>query len=130
MDKHIEILIVTRSDVLQQGLGALLGSLPHISRVQAAKDLPDAHTLTEEHRPKIVLLDETLLGKDPISALETFRSLSPGTRRVLLVDDVSGRDVLITHAEAVLIKGIAPAAIASIITNLLSEEGDEHNDSN
>lgn len=68
--KTIEILIVTRSVFLQQGLGALLESPPQISRVKAVKDLQDAHTLIAEHRPNIVLLDETLLDKDPKPALE------------------------------------------------------------
>lgn len=130
--KNIEILIVTRSIFLQQGLGALLESLPQISRLKATMDLQVAHALIEEHRPKIVLLDESLLGIDQKPALDTIHSLSPDTKRVVLVDDVSGMDLLVTHAEAVLVKGIAPAAIASTITNLLSEKGDEneHNDSN
>jgi DNA-binding NarL/FixJ family response regulator len=124
--KTIEVLIVTRSVFLQQGLGALLESLPQISRVKATRDLQSAFTLIAEHQPKIVLLDETLLGKDPKPALEKIRSLAPDTKRALLVDDVLEMDLLVSHAEAVLIKGTAPASIASIITSLLSEKGDKH----
>jgi DNA-binding NarL/FixJ family response regulator len=119
----IEILIVTRSIVLQQGLGALLASLPQISRVKATKDLQSAYTLIKEHQPKIVLLDETLLGKDPIPALEKIRSLSPETSRILLTDDVQKTDLLATYAEAVCIKGISPDALASTVTNLLNIKG-------
>jgi DNA-binding NarL/FixJ family response regulator len=120
----IEILIVTRSVVLQQGLGALLESLPQISRVKATKDLQDAHALIAEHQPKIVLLDEAMLGKDPASALEKIRSISPETSRILLTDDVQKTALLVTHAEAVCIKGISPDALASTVTNLLDSKGD------
>lgn len=122
--KTIEVLIVTRSVFLQQGLGALLESLPQVSRVEATKDLQDAHSLIQEHQPKIILLDETLLGKDPKPALEIIRSLSPETSRILLADDVQKTDLLVTHAEAVCIKGISPDALASTVTNLLNAKGD------
>jgi DNA-binding NarL/FixJ family response regulator len=122
--KTIEILIVTRSVFLQQGLGALLESLPQISRVKAVKDLQNAHTLIAEHQPKIVLLDETLLGNDPKPALEKIRSLSPETSRILLTDDAQKTDLLATYAEAVCIKGISPDALASTVTNLLNAKGD------
>lgn len=121
--KNIEVLIITRSVYLQQGLGALLESLPQVSRVKAIRELQDAHALIEEHQPKIVLLDETLLGKDPIPALEKIRSLSPETSRVLLADDVQGMELVLTHAEAVCIKGISPDALASTVTNLLNTRG-------
>lgn len=122
--KTIEVIIITRSVVLQQGLGALLESLPQISRVKATRDLQSAFTLIEEHQPRIVLLDETLLGKDPKPALEKTRSLSPETSRVLLTDDVQKMELILTHAEAVCIKGISPDALASTVTTLLDTKGD------
>lgn len=122
--KTIEVLIVTRSVVLQQGLGALLESLPQISRVEVTKDLQSAFTLIEEHQPKIVLLDESLITKDIKDALGTIRSLSPETKRVLLADDVQKMELLITHAEAICIKGISPDTLASTVTNLLDSKGD------
>lgn len=130
--ENIEILIVTRSVVLQQGLGALLESLPEVTNVKAVKDLQSAYELFTEHQPKIVLLDESLAGRNPKAALQKIHSLSPQTQRVLLADDVQSVNLLLTHAEAVLIKGSQPSAIASIITNLLITKGDEHehNDSN
>jgi DNA-binding NarL/FixJ family response regulator len=131
--KDIEILIVTRSVVLQQGLGALLESLPEVATVKAIRNLSDAYTWIEERQLHIVLLDEELTGKNTKAALEKIRSLSPAVQRVLLADDVQQVNLLITHAEAVVIKGIQPSAIASTISNLLSTKGEEHephNDSN
>lgn len=131
-NQSIEILIVTRSIVLQQGLGALLECLPDVTSVKAVGYLQSAYVWIEEHQPKIVLLDEILATKNPKIVLEKILSLSPHTRCVLLADDVQSVNQLLIHAEAVLIKGIQPSAITSTITKILSEKGDEHehNDSN
>ena len=128
--KTVEILIVTRSIVLQQGLGALLECLPDVTSVKTVGDMQSAYAWIEEHQPRIVLLDESLVTKNPNLALESIRSLSPRACRVLLADNIQSANLLLTHAEAVLIKGIQPSAIASIISNLLSTKGDEHERNN
>jgi len=122
--KTIDVLIITRAVVLQQGLGALLESLPQISHVKATQDLQSAFALIEEHQPKIVLLDESQVARDLKDALDTIRSLSPTTKRILLADDVQKMELILTHAEAVCIKGISPDALASTVTNLLDSKGD------
>jgi DNA-binding NarL/FixJ family response regulator len=132
MKQNIEILIITRSVVLQQGLGALLESLPGITSVKAIRELTNAYTWIGLHQPHIVLLDSEVFGKKPETALERIQTISSKTQRVLLVDDVEKVNLMPKYAEAILIKGISPSAVASIVTNLLSEKGDEHehNDSN
>jgi DNA-binding NarL/FixJ family response regulator len=124
MKQNIEILIVTRSVVLQQGLGALLESLPGITSVKAIRDLEKAFLWIEAHQPEIVLLDSLLLGTRPETTLEKIQSLSPTTQRGLLVDDVQQMNLMLGYAEAILIKGISPSALTTIVTNLLSEKGD------
>jgi len=119
----IEILIVTRSVVLQQGLGALLESLPGVTKVKAVRDLDSAHTWIEEHQPKIVLLDSALLGNDPRISLGKIPLLSPDTQRALLVNDVQDVKWIPQYAEAILIKGTLPTTVAAIVTNLMSIQG-------
>lgn len=126
MKQNLEILIVTRSVALGQGLGALLESLPGNTRVKAIQGLTSAYAWIEAHLPKIVLLDEDILGRSPEAVLEKIRSLSPHTRRALLANDIQQVSLLLTYAEAVLIKGTQPSVIAWTITNLLSTKGDEH----
>jgi DNA-binding NarL/FixJ family response regulator len=123
--KPVELLIVTRSDVLQQGLGALLDSLPVVTNVKAVKDMPSAYEWIEEHQPKIVLLDLTLLVNGPVAYLEKISSLSPETQRLLLADDVQEVRWVPQYAEAILIKGVSPSAVAAIVTSLLSSKGNE-----
>ena len=121
-----EVLIITGSIALQQGLSALLESLSGITSVKVMKELSSAYAWIEVHQPNIVLLDEDILGREPSAVLEKIYSLSPQTRRALLANDLRNVNLLLTHAEAVLLKGIQPSAIASTITNLLSAKGDEH----
>jgi len=133
MDKKLtEILIITRSVTLQQGLAALLESLPGITKVKAIHELTNAYPWIESNRPRIVLVDAVLLGKDPQAALGKIQTCSPQTQRVLLADDVQSVNRVPRYAEAILIKGIAPTAVAEIVSNLLSTKGtrDEHSDSN
>jgi DNA-binding NarL/FixJ family response regulator len=124
MKQNIEILIVTRSVVLQQGLGALLESLPDVTSFEAVPDLANAYPWIEAHQPGIVLLDSRLLGPRPETALEKIQTLSPATQRVLLVDDVQQVNLMLGYAEAILIKGLSPSALTAIVTNLLFEKGD------
>ena len=133
MKQKIEILIVSRSVVLQQGLSALLESMPEVANLKAVKDLPGAYVWIEERQPHVILLDEDTLGKNKKTALEKIRTLAPNTQRVLLANDIQQANLLLTCAEAILIKGTQPSAIASTIKNLLPTKGDEnepHNDSN
>jgi DNA-binding NarL/FixJ family response regulator len=125
MKQNIETLIVTRSVVLLQGLGALLESLPGITSVKGIRDLTNAYEWIEAHQPRIVLLDSDVLGNNPESSLAKIRVISPKTQRVLLVDEMQRLKLLLTHAEAVFVKGISPDALASTVTNLLDSKGDQ-----
>src|SRR5688572_28310126 len=132
MDKKIIIaLIVTRSIPLSDGLDALLTAIPQIDEVRIARNFENACEQVEISKARIILIDSVLLGNNPIASLEKVRMLSPESRRILLVDEVQEINLMPRYAEAILIKGSAPSALAAIVTNLLVERGDdhEHNDS-
>ena len=131
----MKAIVCTQSgppDGLQQGLGALLESLPGITSVKAIRELTNAYAWVEAHQPRIIFIDLDVIGKNPETALEKILIFSPRTRRVLLVNDVEKVNLMPKYAEAIVIKGISPSAVTSIVSNLLSEKGDdhEHNDSN
>lgn len=127
MDRqHTEALIVTRSIVLQQGLGALLESLTGITKVTALQEVPGSFAWIETHTPAIVLLDCRLTGTNTQSVLARVQELSPNTRRVLLVDDAQEVNWVPSYADAVLIRGIPPQAVATLLTTLLSSKGEDH----
>ena len=133
MEKHNnEIFIVTRSVPLANGLDALLKALSQIDRVSIMKSSEEMSQQVAERKPRIAMIDMSLLGNDPEALLEKLHTVSPSTQRVLLVDDVQAVKWMPRYAEAILIKGAVPSAVTTIVTNLLVEKGEEHehNDSN
>ena len=127
MKKQITIVVIaTRSIPLADGLEALLKVIPQIKKVEIVRTIEQAVQRVEDIKPRILLLDLSLAGKKPEALLEKIILLSPETMRVLLVDDVQDIKWLPQLAEAVLIKGVSPSAVATILTNLLFVKGDEN----
>jgi DNA-binding NarL/FixJ family response regulator len=125
-NQSTEILIVTRSVTLQQGLSALLASLPEISSVKTILDVSNAIPWIESHQPGVALLDMALQANDLRAALEKIHALSPRTQRVLLLDHVKDVRWIPQYAEAILIKGAHPSAVASTVSNLLVSRGEKN----
>ncbi|HSL29740.1 MAG TPA: hypothetical protein VK900_11110 [Anaerolineales bacterium] len=128
----IRAFIITRSIPLADGLEALLRAISQIDEIGIARNLDEAFEQIESRKPRIVLIDAVLIGRRPEELLDKIAFLSPETQRVLLVEDVQDVKWMPQHAEAVLIKGVSPSAVAGILTSLLFSKGDEyeHDDSN
>ena len=127
MNKQIIIVVVaTRSIPLADGLEALLKAIPQIEKVEIVRTMEDALKRTEDIKPRILLLDLALAAKKTEAFLERIILLSPETLRVLLVDDVRDLKWQPQFAEEVLIKGVSPSAVATILTNLLFIKGDKN----
>jgi DNA-binding NarL/FixJ family response regulator len=127
MKKQITIVIIaTRSIPLADGLEALLKAISQIEKVEIVRTIEHAVQRVEDIKPRILLLDLALVGKKAEVFLEKIILLSPETMRVLLVDDVQDIKWLPQLTEAVLIKGVSPSAVATILTNLLFIKGDEN----
>lgn len=124
--KNIIVLIAARSIPLTDGLDALLKAIPQIDEVRIARNLENVYQQLETRKIRIVLIDAVLFGNDLEVVLEKIHILSPETHRVLLVDDVQRVNLMPRYAEAILIKGAAPTAIAAIVTTLLLEKGENH----
>ena len=127
MNKQITIVVIaTRSIPLADGLEALLKAIPQIEKVEIVRTMEDAMQRVEDIKPRMLLLDLALAGKKAEAFLEKIILLSPGTLRVLLVDDVRDLKWQPQFAEAVLIKGVSPSAVATILTDLLFLKEDEN----
>jgi DNA-binding NarL/FixJ family response regulator len=127
MNKQITIVVIaTRSIPLSDGLDALLKAIPEIERVEIVRTLENALQRVEDIKPRIILLDLALAGKQPEACLSKISVLSPETLRVLLVDDVLDMKWQPQFAKAVLIKGALPSAVATILNDLLVLKGKEH----
>lgn len=122
----IRAFILTRSIPLADGLDALLAAISQIDEVGIARNIDEALEQIENRKPRIVLIDSVLIENQPEELLEKIISLSPETQRVLLVDHVQDLKWMPQYAEAVLIKGVPPSAVAAILTQLLFSKGDDH----
>jgi DNA-binding NarL/FixJ family response regulator len=120
----IRVCIVTRSISLADGLDALLGAISQIEEVRIARNMDEAFTQIESIQPRIALIDSVVVGQRPEETLDLILRLSPETQRLLLVDDVQDVKWMPQYAEAVLIKGVSPSAVAAVVTSLLSSKGD------
>lgn len=132
MNNKTIALIVTQSISLADGLEALLKAIPQIDEVKVTRIVEHALQQVEERRPRILLIDSVLLGTQPEALLEKVNLLSPESQRMLLVDDVQDVKWMPKYAEAILLKGVPPSSVATIVTNLLSSKGeaDERNHAN
>lgn len=127
MNKQIIVVVIaTRSIPLACGLESLLKTIPQIEKVELVRTMENTLQRVEDIKPKILLLDIALAGKKPEAFLERIISLSSETLRVLLVDDARELKWQPQFAEAILIKGVSPSAVAAIFTNLLFLKGDEN----
>jgi DNA-binding NarL/FixJ family response regulator len=126
MKKQITIVVIaTRSIPLADGLEALLKAIPQIENVEIVRTIEQAVQRIGEVKPRVLLLDLSLAGKKPEALLEKINLLSPETMRVLLVEDEQDVKWQPEFAEAILIKGVSPSAVAASLTNLLFVKGDE-----
>lgn len=120
MNKQITIVIIaTRSVPLADGLNALLKAIPQIEKVEIVRTIEQAMQRVEETKPRVILLDLSLAGKRPQALLEKILLLSPETLRVLVVDGIQDMKWQPQFAEAILIKGVSPSTVATLLTNLL-----------
>ncbi len=127
MNKQITIAVIaSRSIPLADGLNAFLNAIPQIDKVEIVRTIEQTVQRVEEIKPRILLLDLAMAGKKPETLLERIILLSPQTLRVLLVDNVQDFNWQPQFAEAVLIKGVAPSAVATSLTNLLFVKGDKN----
>lgn len=126
MNKQIVIVVIaTRLIPLADGLEALLKAIPQIQKVEIVGTIEQALQRVGEVKPRMLLLDLSLAGKKPETLLEKIILLSPETLRVLLVDEVRDLKWQPQFAEAILVEGDSPSAVAAILTNLLFLKGDK-----
>jgi DNA-binding NarL/FixJ family response regulator len=115
-------ILLTDSAALAVGLRALLLSIPPITSVECLVDADSLLEKLENIQPALIVVDASLIGA---KALRSLRDLSPASRRVIFVDNVS--DVVLLQAwiddrtETVIVKGADPAWLAGEFEGLLAE---------
>lgn len=117
--KPILVLILTNHGILQNGLLALLTTIPQISTVLVAEDVDSGLRMLQDHRPRLLLLDMELPEDGAQAILKLIKSQSLCIRTIALVDSVLQREKAESlGANGVLFKGFSAATIISAIEEI------------
>jgi len=116
-------LIVTHRESLQNGLQALVMSIPQVDIIGQVDDGSQALEMVREHHPDLVLLDTNLPNDEEWQVLEQIKALWPDIQCIVLADDVhQQREAATLGADIVLLKGFSPAKLAEIIETIVATE--------
>ena len=125
MDREGLVLLAAGRGPLQDGLQAALGAIPKVTLAEHAGDAASALARVAESRPSLVVLDDTLRGDTTLMLLRLIKSVSPGTRCLVLIDDVRRLSVASSDgADAVMLQGTPPTELFETIERLLDRQGD------
>jgi DNA-binding NarL/FixJ family response regulator len=114
-------LIASPPNSLRYSLQALLAGLPQITSVQSVEDARSLEAALASAQPRLVVLDVNLPGKDTAVMLAQIATLSPHTRRVVLVDHAAQQQALQTAAaDLVLLKGFPAGELYTLFDQLLT----------
>ena len=114
------ILIAVNASALQDGLLALITTIPQIGVVLVAEDRASAMRMVDDHRPGLVVLDLALFGNKTQALTARLRSQSLPGQTIALADDRRQKE----EAEAVgidnvLLKGFSTAEFIAAMEDLL-----------
>ncbi len=109
-------LIAAPPDALRRSLQALLAGLPQITSVQSVEDTHSLEAALTTEQPRLIVLDVNLPGKNTEAVLAQITTLSPRTRRVVLVDHATQQQALQTApADLVVLKGFPAAELYALL---------------
>ena len=129
-NKSVLSLVVSSTGDLQNGLLALMTTIPQISAVLVAEDIGSALRMVENHQPALIILDmapqhqEMVRDVTPCSLqvqdiINEIRAQCPHVHLIVLVEDVAQqKEAEQSGADSVLIKGFSAQKFIAVIENL------------
>ena len=126
-DDGLRVIIADDHAVVRQGIRAVLEEVEGLEVVAEAGDGIEALSLTEEHRPDVVVLDVTMPGKTGLEVAKELRDAGTGVRVLILSMHDEPEYVLEAvraGADGYVLKDVAPAELRAAITAI--HEGREY----
>jgi len=115
-------LVVSRPGDLQNGLLALLTTIPQIGTFLVAEDVHSALRMVENHQPTLTVLDISMPGVQEI--IRQFKDHCQHNHLIVLVENISqGNDAEDAGADWVLVKGFPAQKLIAIVESLLGPQG-------
>jgi len=121
--KPVLVLILSKQGALQNGLLALLTTIPQINAVLVAQDVDSGRRMLQDHRPGLLLLDMDLPQYAAQSMLNQLNSHSSSSKWIALVDSVyQGQQAKSLGADEVLLQGFSSTTLITVIENLVGQQ--------
>lgn len=107
-------LVVASSTSLQNGLLALMTTIPSIRTVLVAEDIESALRMVENHQPTLIILDITSLNRTDV--IRRFKKRKPQIYIIVLLEDTAQQKELeVSGADCVLLKGFPPQKLIAAL---------------
>ena len=115
------VLIVNPPGELQIGLQALLTTHLDLD-VLVVSEIESAYKIIGSFNPSLIILDQNISKKDPVSLVSRIKKSWPEIRCLVLVNDDSSFQLLSqTDADLIIVKGLRGADLVKKIRSLLEK---------
>jgi DNA-binding NarL/FixJ family response regulator len=115
------VLIVSTRISLQEGLGALLASIPEIVILEQARSSEQATVIIGNQSPDMVVLDVEGLGEEVFELLAMLQKVHPNTKSLVLVESMRQQtQAQVAGGDVALIKGYPARELIETVQALLS----------
>jgi DNA-binding NarL/FixJ family response regulator len=122
MNKTILVLVVSNSDSLQNGLLALMTTIPQISSVLVAEDVDSLLRMVQNHQPAWIILDSTI-SIDP-ALIQQIKDQCPRVHLTVLTDNITQqKEAEKSAVDSILLKGFSPQKLIAILENFFNHTG-------
>jgi DNA-binding NarL/FixJ family response regulator len=120
-NKTVLALVVSSSGAFQNGLLALMTTIPQISAVLIAEDVNTTMRMVGNHQPALVLLDlPPPVMQDVIKQIKEIR---PRIQIIVLAEDIAQKENVEAHGvDYILIKGFSAQSLITIVENIIDNE--------
>jgi DNA-binding NarL/FixJ family response regulator len=114
------VLLITHPGRIQDGLRALLRTIPEIGDIYQATDESSASVIIARDHPALVLMDSKCFTSDMASRV---KSISPKARCILMIDNLQQQSIANgADVDTVMLSGFSAWEFLMTVENLLSEE--------
>lgn len=119
-NKSIFALVVSGIGPLQDGLLALMTTIPQISAMLVAEEANSALRMVENHQPSLIILDMSLPKMQEV--ITEIKTQWPQIHLIVVVENTAQQnEVEGSGVDNVLLKGFPAAKLVALIEDLLSQ---------
>ena len=117
--KSVLVLVITSDEVLQDGLVALLTTIPRVSAVLIAENTTSGLRMMEHHSPQVIIIDLALPDNGAAGLLTKIKAGCPGAKTIVLTESREENETAAQFgAETILSKGFSAPTLVKRIEDI------------